>query len=111
MAKNNKNASANKNKSAKSDLNAKGEIKFTARVAQFFRELHAETKKIVWASGSDTFKNTLVVLLVVLIIGAGVWIADALLIRGRTSIVGSATAQAETAVMMLSNYLGSIGYI
>lgn len=111
MAKNNKNASAKKNKSAKSDLNAKGEKKFTARVSQFFKDLNSETKKIVWTSGSDTMKNTLVVLLVVLVVGIGVWIADALLIKGRTHIVENATAQAETAVIMLSSYLGSIGYI
>lgn len=108
---NNKNASAKKNKSAKSDLNAKGEKKFTARVSQFFKDLNSETKKIVWTSGSDTMKNTLVVLLVVLVVGIGVWIADALLIKGRTHLVGSAAAQAETAVIMLSSYLGSIGYI
>lgn len=48
-----------------------------ARIAKWFRELRSECRKIVWPTREQTIKNTLVVLACVLIVGAFIWILDA----------------------------------
>lgn len=47
------------------------------RVAKWFRELKSELKKIVWPGKKTVVKNTGVVLMVILVVGAAVWIIDA----------------------------------
>lgn len=46
------------------------------RVAQFFREYKSEIKKIVWPGPKSVVKNTLVVLIICLIVGAFIWLLD-----------------------------------
>lgn len=46
------------------------------RVVRFFRDYKSEVKKIVWPSWKDVAKNTLIVLIMCLIIGALIWIID-----------------------------------
>lgn len=48
-------------------------------IARFFRELKSECKKIVWPGFPSVVKNTIIVLVVCLVIGAGIWIVDFLL--------------------------------
>lgn len=56
---------------------AKNAVKnFAASVAKFFRDTRSELKKVVWPSKEDTKKNTLVVLVVVLISAAVLFILD-----------------------------------
>lgn len=43
----------------------KQKVKFTARVANYFRSLKSEIKKIVWSPWKQVKKNTAVVLAVV----------------------------------------------
>ena len=50
-------------------------------VKKFFRELKSEIKKIVWPTPKDTFKNTGVVLVVIIIIGLFVFGLDAILMN------------------------------
>lgn len=58
---------------------AKNAVKnFAASVAKFFRDTRSELKKVVWPSKEDTKKNTLVVLVVVLISAAVLFILDAI---------------------------------
>ena len=48
---------------------------FTA-VKKFFKEFRSEIKKITWPSWSQTFNNTAVVVVMVLIMGAFIWLLD-----------------------------------
>ena len=43
---------------------------------KWFREMRSELKKVVWPSGKTTMKNTGVVLLCSLCIGACIWLFD-----------------------------------
>lgn len=49
-----------------------------ARIANFFKEVKAEMKKVVWPSFAKVKQNTLIVILYVLIIGLVIWGLDLL---------------------------------
>ena len=74
------------------------------KIKQFFKDVRGESKKIAWQSWSETVKNTGVVLMVTVVIGAGVWISD-LLFRQLIDLVYrlAGTGTAEAAVIMLQN--------
>lgn len=93
-------------KDKKSDLNDKGKTKWTVAFKNFWKDLFKELKKINWSSGKDTFKNFLVVLLVILVIGIGVWICDAIFVKIRELIYNYSPADAETAVILLKAQIG-----
>lgn len=95
-----------KKKDNKSDYNDKGQLKWTARFRNFWVDLFKELKKINWSSAKDTFKNFLVVLLVILVIGIGVWVFDAIFVRIREALYNYSPADAETAVILLKAQLG-----
>ena len=46
------------------------------RVIAFFKDYKSETKKIVWPGIKDVLKNTAIVIVVCLIIGAFIWLLD-----------------------------------
>lgn len=46
------------------------------RVIQFFRDYKSEVKKIVWPGFKDVAKNTLIVIIMCLIVGALIWLED-----------------------------------
>lgn len=48
----------------------------TKRVIRFLRDYKSEVKKIVWPSLKDVVKNTLIVLIICVIIGVFIWLAD-----------------------------------
>ncbi len=54
--------------------NAKGTI--PKRIVKFFKDYKSEIKKIVWPNLKFVAKNTLVVLVICLIIGAFIWLLD-----------------------------------
>lgn len=60
------------------DTKVKGKKK-SGKFLKFFRDLFSETKKITWPSGKSVFNNTVVVIVCVLVIGAFIWLFDALL--------------------------------
>ena len=49
------------------------------RIGKWFREMGAEMKKITWPTIPQTLKNTLIVIVMVLVVGAIIWIMDAVL--------------------------------
>ncbi len=53
-----------------------GALTISKRVVRFLRDYKSETKKIVWPSLKDVAKNTLIVLVICLIIGAVIWLWD-----------------------------------
>ena len=59
------------------------------RVIRFFRDYKSEVKKIVWPGWKDVAKNTLIVLVICLIIGAFIWAVDFGLAKLLTLILGA----------------------
>ncbi len=58
-------------------LASKGEkLTIPKRIVRFFRDYKSEVKKIVWPNIKDVAKNTVVVLVMCLIVGALIWIVD-----------------------------------
>jgi len=54
----------------------KGKVVLLKRIVLFFRDYKSEAKKIVWPTLKDVVKNTIVVLVICLIIGAFIWLWD-----------------------------------
>ena len=48
------------------------------RFSKRFREMRAELKKVVWPTKKQVLQNTVVVLIAVLVVGAFIWIFDAI---------------------------------
>ncbi len=46
------------------------------RVIAFFKDYKSEVKKIVWPTFKDVMKNTLIVLIMCLLVGAFIWLLD-----------------------------------
>lgn len=58
-------------------LESKGAKKtIFARIGLFFRDYKSEVKKIVWPTFKDVAKNTLIVLVMCLLVGALIWLLD-----------------------------------
>ena len=45
-------------------------------ICRYFRELRSELKKVVWSSPKQVLKNTLIVLVSVVIVGVFIWVFD-----------------------------------
>lgn len=55
---------------------------------RWFREMKSELKKVVWPSGKETMKNTGTVLLCSLVVGAFIWIFDAVVVLAVNTLIG-----------------------
>ncbi len=55
---------------------------------RWFREMKSELKKVVWPSGKETAKNTGTVLLCSVIVGAFIWIFDAVALQAVKALIG-----------------------
>ena len=56
---------------------SKGEkLTIVKRVIRFFRDYKSEVKKIVWPGPRDVVKNTVIVLIMCVIVGAFIWLVD-----------------------------------
>lgn len=49
-----------------------------ARMVNYFKEVKAELKKVVWPTFSKIRKNTIIVIIYVVIIGLIIWALDAI---------------------------------
>ena len=45
-------------------------------IRRYFRELRSELKKVVWPTPQQVLKNTLIVLVCVLVVGVFIWLFD-----------------------------------
>ena len=63
-------------------------VRTGSRIARWFREMKSELKKVVWPSGKETMKNTGTVLLCSLIVGAFIWIFDAVAVLAVNTLIG-----------------------
>ena len=56
---------------------------------RWFREMKSELKKVIWPSAGSTAKNTGTVLLCSLIVGACIWIFDAVAMLGVKMLISA----------------------
>ena len=101
-----------KNADNKSEKKKSGKNPFKS-IGSFFKSVRSEGKKIVWPKGAEVWKNTLVVLGVILILGLIIFGIDQALTQGmkavknyansRTSVV--AESDADTSEDALSDLL------
>lgn len=59
-----------------------------ARIKDWFIDMKAELKRVVWPSFKKVRQNTVIVLVFVLIIGAAIWILDWLFSSGMSMLIG-----------------------
>lgn len=52
------------------------------RMGKWFRDMIGEIKRITWPTIPQTLKNTLIVIVVVLVVGLYIWVLDAILSYG-----------------------------
>ena len=45
-------------------------------IGRYFRELRSELKKVVWSTPKQVLKNTLIVIVCVLVVGVFIWVFD-----------------------------------
>ena len=45
-------------------------------ICRYFRELRSELKKVVWSTPKQVLKNTIIVLVCVLVVGVFIWVFD-----------------------------------
>lgn len=65
-------------------------------IVSFFKSVKAEGKKVVWTSGKDVLRNTLIVLLVVTVVGLCIYGVDTLLSLGMKGIKNLADKETTT---------------
>ncbi len=70
-------------KAAKKKSNKKNPFQ---TIAKFFKGVNAERKKVIWPTGKETVKNTIIVLVVVVIVGAAIYAVDTGLSLGMKGI-------------------------
>ena len=57
------------------------------KIANFFRELRSELKKVVWPTPKQVLKNTLIVAGCVLCVGVFIWLFDFVAQTGITGLI------------------------
>ena len=83
-------------------------VKIGKAIAKFFKDLRGETKKIVWPGAKEVIKSTGVVLLAVLVIGAGIWLVDWLLSLGVDGVMELAEKYGKSASKAAANLFSSL---
>jgi len=56
--------------------------------AKWFKEARAEFKKVTWPTPKQTFRNTTIVLITLVVAGAAIWGLDQLLSFGFRKLLG-----------------------
>ena len=57
-------------------------------IARYFRELHSELKKVVWPTPKQVLKNTVIVLVCVVIVFFFIWAFDTVASKGIHALIG-----------------------
>ncbi len=68
-------------------------------IKKFFKDFKGTCKKVIWPDRKTVFKNTLIVLVTVIIVGAGIWLADYAFtqgIRGVQNAIGGDESVSES---------------
>ena len=92
---------SSKKKVAGKDGQPNAFARFFKKIGQFFKDLKGETKKIIWPDAKTVWKSTGVVIVVVIIIGAGIWLVDFGLSKGIDVVLGIDLKETTSAVAEL----------
>ncbi len=65
----------------------KTKTNFFGRIANYFKEVKAEMKKVVWPTFAKVRQNTFIVIIYVLIVGLVIWALDMLFTWGMSFFV------------------------
>ncbi len=60
---------------------------FFARIANYFKEVKSELKKVVWPTFAKVRQNTIIVIIYVLIVGLVIWGLDMLFTWGMSLFI------------------------
>ena len=66
-------------------------------IKKFFKDFKGTCKKVIWPDRKTVLKNTLIVLLVTVIVGAGIWLADFAFTQGIRGVQNAIDGGNETA--------------
>ncbi len=67
----------------------KKKVKWTQRVARWWREMRSELKKVVWPTPKQTLNNTAVVIVMVLIVSVVIGVFDWIATLGVNALIGA----------------------
>ena len=67
-------------------------------IGAFFKGVRSEGKKVVWPKAKEVFKNTIIVLVVIIIVGVVIYLIDLGLTQGMKGIKNLANTTTTTAV-------------
>ena len=65
--------------------NKKSKANIFSRIAKWLRELKSELKKVQWPTAKQTWNNTIIVIVCVIVVGLFIWVFDAL----ATGVIGA----------------------
>ena len=68
---------------------AKTKKKFFSRIAEWFRGMKSELKKVVWPTPKQVLKNTLIVIACVLVVGIFIWMFDFVAAEGISALISA----------------------
>lgn len=71
---------------------------FFAGIVKFFKAVIAELKKVTWPGRKQVINNTGVVIVCIIIIGIAIWILDAVLGLGLSSLISDVAGNAPEAI-------------
>ena len=83
-------------------------VRIGKAIKGFIKDFRGETKKIVWPGAKEVIKSTGVVLVAVLVIGAGIWLADWLLSLGVDGVMELADKYGKSAAKEAANLISSL---
>ncbi len=83
-------------------------VRMGKAIKGFIKDFKGETKKIVWPGAKEVIKSTGVVLLAVLVIGAGIWLVDWLLSLGVDGVMELAEKYGRSASEEAANLFSSL---
>ena len=102
-----KEAEKSKSSDAKKAKTDKAGKKKTKKARRFWKDFRGEIKKIVWPDFKTVMKNTGIVLVTVIVIGAMVWILDFALsgsVRGLKNLAQGVQAAQQTSAPNFGDY-------
>ena len=67
-------------------------------MGKFFKSVNSERKKVVWPKAKDVIKNSVIVLIVVIIVGVPIYLVDTGLSLGMKGIKEHASTTTTTSV-------------
>ena len=71
------------------DKKKKKKAKGSGKIGKWFREMRSELKKVVWPTPKQVFKNTMIVLACVLVVGVFVFVFDKVSSTGIQALISA----------------------